>query len=151
MNNGKIAAFFKSFRARYDAQVIRNQKMDEFLEGAKGNNSKIDSLSHAVQGVSNQVKQLDTKVNNLQEHVAQIDERLKIIGKGAKMELFDTLYHWKQILVDDRGWASKEEKKEVKEIYEVYHDGLEGNGQGEVYYNDIIHLPEKPPEKDSNN
>ena len=61
------------------------------------------------------------------------------------MELFDTLYHWKQILVDDRGWASEAEKREVKDIYEVYHDGLNGNGQGEVYYNEIITLPEIPP------
>jgi len=59
------------------------------------------------------------------------------------MELFDTLYHWKKILVDERGWASAAEKKEVKQIYEIYHDELGGNGQGEVYYNQIIALPEQ--------
>jgi hypothetical protein len=50
------------------------------------------------------------------------------------MELFDTLYHWKKILVDERKWASAAEKKEVNDIYEVYHEGLKGNGQGKVYY-----------------
>jgi len=60
------------------------------------------------------------------------------------MELFDTLYNWKKILVDERGWASEAEKKEVKEIYEVYHDGLDGNGQGEVYFKQIMALPETP-------
>ena len=63
------------------------------------------------------------------------------------MELFDTLYHWKKILVDDRKWASSAEKREVKEIYEVYHDGLHGNGQGEVYFKEIMDLPETPPTK----
>jgi hypothetical protein len=64
---------------------------------------------------------LDAQVND-------INTQLGIIGKGTKMELFDTLYHWKKILVDDRKWASEAEKHEVKEIYEVYHDGLKGNG-----------------------
>ena len=88
---------------------------------------------------------IEAKVDKLQKHVDRIDDALDTIGKGTKMELFDTLYHWKKILVDDRGWASEAEKHEVKEIYEVYHDELKGNGQGEVYYKEIIKLPEKPP------
>jgi len=77
--------------------------------------------------------------------MTHIDGRLAIIGEGTKMELFDTLYNWKKILVDERGWASSAEKKEVKDIYEVYHEGLKGNGQGKVYFEQIMNLPEKPP------
>ena len=72
-----------------------------------------------------------------------------VIGEGTKMELFDTLYNWKKILVDERKWASAAEKREVNDIYSVYHDGLNGNGQGKVYFEQIMSLPENPPE--SNN
>ena len=60
------------------------------------------------------------------------------------MELFDTLYNWKKILVDERKWASAAEKREVNDIYSVYHDGLNGNGQGKVYFEQIMALPEEP-------
>jgi len=84
--------------------------------------------------MSGKVSEIETKVDKLQGHVDHIDGRLAIIGEGTKMELFDTLYHWKKILVDDRNWASAAEKKEVNDIYEVYHHGLDGNGQGKIYY-----------------
>jgi hypothetical protein len=78
--------------------------------------------------MSGQIEEINATVNTLQEHMSHIDGRLAIIGEGTKMELFDTLYHWKKILVDDRKWASKDEKREVQSIYDVYHDGLDGNG-----------------------
>jgi hypothetical protein len=31
----KLADFFKNFRKRYDAQILRNEKIDEFLVEAK--------------------------------------------------------------------------------------------------------------------
>lgn len=141
----KLSDFFLGFKKRYDAQVIRNQKMDEFLSGAHDNCTKIDGITHAVADLTAKVESIGTKVDNLQTDITHINGRLEIIGKGTKMELFDTLYNWKKILVDDRGWASEAEKKEVKEIYEVYHDGLDGNGQGEVYFNQIMALPESAP------
>jgi hypothetical protein len=58
------------------------------------------------------------------------------------MELFETLHNWRELLVVRRGWASPEEKKEVMEIYTIYHDKLNGNGNGERYYKEIIALPE---------
>lgn len=119
--------------------------MDEFLSGAHDNCTKIDGITHAVADLTAKVESIGTKVDNLQTDITHINGRLEIIGKGTKMELFDTLYNWKKILVDDRGWASEAEKKEVKEIYEVYHDGLDGNGQGEVYFNQIMALPESAP------
>jgi hypothetical protein len=58
------------------------------------------------------------------------------------MELFETLYHWKQILTQ-RGWKTAAEMREIEEIYKVYHDGLGGNGQGEKYYQEIQNLEER--------
>ena len=141
----KLTDFFLGFKKRYDEQVLRNQRMDEWLKGANESCLKIDGLTHSVADLTKTVGSISEKVDSLQTDVKHINGRLEIIGKGTKMELFDTLYSWKKILVDDRGWASEAEKKEVKEIYEVYHDGLEGNGQGKVYFEQIMNLPENPP------
>lgn len=141
----KFVDFFTGFKKRYDAQIIRNQKMDEFLEDSKGNRSKIEEFARTIENLQTDVKTINTKVDAMQTDIKHINGRLEIIGKGTKMELFDTLYNWKKILVDERGWASAAEKKEVTEIYEVYHDGLDGNGQGEVYFKQIMALPETPP------
>lgn len=141
----KLIDFFTGFKKRYDAQIVRNQKMDEFLENSKANCEKIDDITRSVENLEKSVANVTAKVDNLQADVNHMNGRLEIIGKGAKMELFDTLYHWKKILVEDRGWASEAEKREVKEIFQVYHDGLQGNGQGEIYYNEILALPETPP------
>ena len=103
-------------------------RMDKFLDRAEENNEKLHEMIAAVDNLSGKMCKVESKVDKLQDHVTHIDGRLAIIGEGTKMELFDTLYHWKKILVDDRGWASAVEKKEVKDIYEVYHDGLDGNG-----------------------
>lgn len=146
----KLVDFFKGFRERYDKQVIRNQQMDEFLCGARENCLKIDGIKTAVEALAGVVDKISNKVDQLTDHVAHIDGRLEIIGKGTKMELFDTLYHWKKILVDERGCATAAEKKEVKEIFEVYHDELKGNGQGEVYFHQIMALPEVAPKKEEN-
>ena len=141
----KIGDFFLGFKKRYDEQVIRNKKMDEWLNNAHESCTKIYGITHAVEDLTKTFDSISKKVDNLQGDVKHINGRLEIIGKGTKMELFDTLYSWKKILVDDRGWASEAEKKEVKEIYEVYHDGLQGNGQGKIYFEQIMSLPENPP------
>ena len=142
---GKLIDFFTGFKKRYDAQIIRNEKMDEFLEDSKQNHAKIDEAIRSISNLQTNVNTLNAKVDEVYSDVKHINGRLEIIGKGTKMELFDTLHNWKKILVDDRGWASEAEKKEVKEIYEVYHNGLDGNGQGEVYFKQIMALPELPP------
>lgn len=139
----KLSEFFKAFKARYDDEQKRLIRMDKFLDRAEENQEKLKEVVSAVGDLSDQVKEVKSKVDNLQSHVTHIDGRLAIIGEGTKMELFDTLYHWKKILVDSRGWASAAEKREVKEIYEVYHDGLKGNGQGKVYFEQIMSLPEQ--------
>ena len=140
----KLAEFFKHFKNRYDEEQKRLMRMDRFLDKAEENSDKLKDVVSAVDNLSGQVSEIKTKVDKLQNHMTHIDGRLAIIGEGTKMELFDTLYNWKKILVDDRGWASAAEKREVKDIYEVYHEGLKGNGQGKVYFEQIMILPEAP-------
>lgn len=141
----KLTDFFKHFKEKYDAEQKRLMRMDKFLDRAEKNNETLQGVVNSVEKISGQVTDLQAKVDNLQTHMTHIDGRLAIIGEGTKMELFDTLYNWKKILVDDRKWASAAEKKEVNDIYEVYHEGLKGNGQGKVYYEQIMNLPETPP------
>lgn len=141
----KFGEFLKHFKNKYDEEQKRLMRMDKFLDKAEENNEKLQAATTAITNISGKIQDIEDKVDKLQTHVNKMDEALDTIGRGTKMELFDTLYHWKKILVDDRGWASEAEKHEVKEIYEVYHDGLKGNGQGEVYYKEMIKLPEKPP------
>lgn len=141
----KIGDFFKHFKEKYDEEQKRLIRMDKFLDRAEENNDKLHDVVTAVDNLSGKMSEIETKVDNLQNHMTHIDGRLAIIGEGTKMELFDTLYNWKKILVDDRGWASEAEKREVKDIYEVYHEGLKGNGQGKVYFEQIMTLPETPP------
>ena len=141
----KLGDFFKHFKDKYDEEQKRLMRMDKFLDRAEENNEKLHEMIIAVDNISGKMCEVESKVDKLQDHVNHIDGRLAIIGEGTKMELFDTLYHWKKILVDDREWASVAEKKEVKDIYEVYHDGLNGNGQGKIYFEQIMNLPETPP------
>ena len=138
----KLGDFFLGFKKRYDEQVIRNKRMDEWLDGAHESCTKIDGLTNAVDNLTKDVEKINNKVDHLQEHIDLIDGRLEIIGKGTKMELLDTLYNWKKMLAE-RGWKTKEEMKEIKEIYELYHESLKGNGQGTQYYKEIEALPER--------
>lgn len=141
----KLGEFFKHFKNKYDEEQKRLMRMDKFLDKAEENQDKLKEVVITVNNLSGQVSEIKDKVSDLQSNVTHINGRLAIIGEGTKMELFDTLYHWKKILVDERKWASAAEKKEVKEIYEVYHDGLKGNGQGKIYFEQIMNLPEEPP------
>ena len=126
----KFGDFLRQFKNKYDEEQRRLMRMDKFLDRAEENNEKLHEVVTNVEKISGQVSELQTTVDNLQSHVTHIDGRLSIIGEGTKMELFDTLYNWKKILVDERKWASAAEKREVNDIYSVYHDGLNGNGQG---------------------
>lgn len=140
----KLGDFFKHFKDKYDEEQKRLIRMDRFLDRAEENNDKLHQVVTAVDNIGGQVEELKSKVDDLQSHITHMDGRLAIIGEGTKMELFDTLYNWKKILVDERKWASAAEKREVNDIYSVYHDGLNGNGQGKVYFEQIMALPEEP-------
>lgn len=123
----KLSDFFLGFKRRYDAQVIRNEKMDKFLSTAEENFSTISKMTTAVSNLSTKVSALETKVDSLQGSMTDMGDRLEAIGRGTKIELLETLYRWRKLLVE-RGWKTKEEMREVKEIYELYNKKLEGNG-----------------------
>lgn len=138
----KLGDFFLGFKKRYDAQVIRNEKMDEFLATAKENFDKIGSISTTVENLNTKVATLGTEVTGLKEQMADMNDRLEVIGRGTKIELLETLHKWRSMLVN-RGWKTKEEMGEVKDLYELYNQKLKGNGQGTAYYHEIENLPEK--------
>ena len=87
----KLGDFFLGFKKRYDAQVIRNQKMDEFLSGAHDNCVKIDGITHAVEDLTKQVGKIEAKVDDLQGTMTDMGERLEVIGRGTKIELLEHL------------------------------------------------------------
>ena len=108
----KLADFFLGFKKRYDAQVIRNEKMDEFLLTAKDNFGKIDTMNTSITNLSTKVGTLEAKVDELQGTMTDMGERLEVIGRGTKIELLETLYRWRKLLVE-RGWKTKEEMKKL--------------------------------------
>lgn len=138
----KLSDFFLGFKKRYDAQVIRNEKMDEFLSSAKDNFDKIGEMNTSITNLDTKVTALESQMGTLQTNVKTMNDRLEVIGRGTKIELLETLYRWRKLLVE-RGWKTKEEMKEVTDLYEIYNKKLEGNGQGTQYYHDIQALPEK--------
>lgn len=138
----KLADFFKNFRKRYDAQILRNEKIDEFLVEAKEQSKSINTMTNAITTLTSTVETLSGKVDQLSKHMKDIDTQLDTISKGTKIELLETLHNWKLRLVK-RGWKTKEEMSEVKDIYELYNKKLHGNGQGTAYYNEVQALEER--------
>ena len=138
----KLSDFFLGFKKRYDAQVIRNEKMDEFLSSAKDNFDKIGEMNTSITNLDTKVTALESQMGTLQTNVKTMNDRLEVIGRGTKIELLETLYRWRKLLVE-RGWKTKEEMKEITDLYEIYNKKLEGNGQGTQYYHYIQALPEK--------
>ena len=132
---GKVANFFKAIPSIYYDWRKRNEKIDALLNNY---NSTLDLLTKLQSNFDDRTNEL----RSLQDDVRTIITILDTVTHGTKMELFETLHNWRELLVVKRGWASPEEKKEITEIYTIYHDKLNGNGNGERYYKEIIELPE---------
>ena len=132
---GKVADFFKAIPSAYYDWRKRNEKIDALLDNY---NTTLTILTGLQQNFDVRTSEL----RSLQTNVRTIINLLDTVKNGTKMELFETLHNWRELLVVRRGWASPEEKKEVSEIYTIYHDKLNGNGNGERYYKEIIALPE---------
>ena len=132
---GKVADFFKAIPSAYYDWRKRNEKIDALLDNY---NSTLDLLTKLQSNFDIRTNELRA----LQSDVRTIISLLDTVTNGTKMELFETLHNWRELLVVKRGWASPEEKKEITEIYTIYHDKLSGNGNGERYYKEIIELPE---------
>ena len=132
---GKVANFFKAIPSIYYDWRKRNEKIDALLNNY---NSTLDLLTKLQSNFDDRTDEF----RSLQGDVRTIITILDTVTHGTKMELFETLHNWRELLVVKRGWASPEEKKEITEIYTIYHDKLNGNGNGERYYKEIIELPE---------
>jgi hypothetical protein len=132
---GKVANFFKAIPSAYYDWRKRNEKIDALINNHNSTLTLLTSLQDSFNTRTNELR-------DLQNDVRTIIGLLDTVKNGTKMELFETLHNWRELLVVRRGWASPEEKKEVMEIYTIYHDKLNGNGNGERYYKEIIALPE---------
>ena len=134
----KLLAFLKRIPNIYYRWKNRNEKLEEFLQNSDRNHEQLTHIDNAVTNLQTDLTTVKSQVTSLEQRVDQINGRIETLGRGAKMELFDTLHNWRVILVA--------EKKEVENIWKVYHEELGGNGQGERYYNEIMALPESEEE-----
>lgn len=139
---GKFSNILKSIPNFYYNWRKRNEKIDTLLENYSNTLLKIEDLQNCFSEKTEELR-------SLQKDVRVVINHLDIVKHGTKMELFETLHNWHELLVVKRGWASYSEKKEVEEIYTIYHTELNGNGNGERYYKEIISLPESKEEKEA--
>lgn len=139
---GKFSNILKSIPNFYYNWRKRNEKIDTLLENYSNTLLKIEDLQNCF-------SERTEELRSLQKDVRVVINHLDIVKHGTKMELFETLHNWHELLVVKRGWASYSEKKEVEEIYTIYHTELNGNGNGERYYKEIISLPESKEEKEA--
>ena len=141
---GKIAEIFKGIPGAYYDWRKRNEKIDTLLDNYTNTLAKLEELQDRFNTRTDELRLLQQDVKMMISH-------LDTVKHGTKMELFETLHNWRQLLVVKRGWATAEEKKEVEEIYTIYHDELNGNGNGERYYQEILALPESKEEMEAKN
>lgn len=139
---GKIAEIFKGIPSAYYDWRKRNEKIDMLLDNYTNTLAKLEELQECFNTRTDELRALQQDVKMMISH-------LDTVKHGTKMELFETLHNWRQLLVVKRGWATVEEKKEVEEIYTIYHDELNGNGNGERYYKEILALPESKEEMEA--
>lgn len=138
----KVANFFKGIPSAYYDWRKRNEKIDTLLDNYKSTLTILEDLQSTF-------KTRTDELRSLQNDVRVIINLLDTVKHGTKMELFETLHNWRELLVVKRGWASPEEKKEVEEIYTIYHVKLQGNGNGVRYYEEIMSLPESKAEMEA--
>ena len=139
---GKVANFFKAIPSAYYDWRKRNEKIDKLLDNYT---NTLDKLSELQEVFSTRTEELRALQNDVRILISNLDT----VKHGTKMELFETLHNWHQLLVVKRGWATALEKKEVEEIFTIYHNKLNGNGNGERYYKEILALPESKEEMEA--
>lgn len=138
----KVADFLKDFFNFFYRIRLRSEKIDRLIDNHEESVNAIKDIKQNIETLQNRIDGIQTQINDIIPH-------LDAIKHGTKMELFETLHNWFVLLVVKRGWASPEEKKEVEEIYVIYHNQLNGNGNGERYYKEIIALPESKEEMEA--
>lgn len=139
---GKIAKIFKGIPGAYYDWRKRNEKIDKLLDNYTNTLIKLEELQKVFSTRTEELRALQSDVRVL---ISNLDT----VKHGTKMELFETLHNWHTLLVVKRGWATPLEKKEVEEIYTIYHIELNGNGNGERYYKEILALPESKEEMEA--
>ena len=142
----KVLEILKKIPNTYYNWKKRNEALSKFLERCDETQASLKKIDTSVTNLTNSVQQVQAQVGVIEERVDQINSRVEAIGQGTKIELFETLHNWRVKLVYQKHWASAEEKRDVVELYTIYHDHLNGNGQGEHYYNEIMALPESEEE-----
>ena len=147
MPMGKVRDALRKIPLAYYNWKKRNENLTAFLKNSADNTEKLNRIDSSVTKALTDIEDVESQVQNLGNIIEQINGRIETMGRGTKMELFDTLHARYVKLVKKRGWASNAEKREVNEIYHIYHDELHGNGQGERYYNAILDLPESDEEE----
>lgn len=132
--------FFKSLPNAYYNWRRRNEKIDKLLSNYSKTLDKISDLQGEFQ-------EFKKHFSTLQDNVNSMISRLDIVKQGTRIELFDTIHNWRELLVVKKGWASAEEKREIENIYLLYSgEELKGNGNGDRYYQEIMALPESEEE-----
>lgn len=139
----ELKNFFKAIPNTYYNWRKRNEKIDLILSNYQ---TTLDTVSELKENFDS----FKTQFSDLKNNVDTMISRLDTIKQGTRIELFDTLHNWRELLVVKRGWATPEEKKEVQLIYDLYSgDELKGNGNGDRYYKEIMSLPESKEEMEA--
>jgi hypothetical protein len=142
--SNKITNFLRKIPDTYYNYRKRGEKIDKLLSDYSENVSILKKVIGNLESIENRVGKIEKQMISMLSH-------LDTVKHGTRMELFETLHNYRQLLVVKRGWATSEEKKEVEEIYNIYSKELNGNGSGDRYYHEIIALPESEEEKEMKN
>ena len=81
----------KCYLVARDAQTNNFEMMKDFSSLREADLFTINY--HSSEDLAKSILKINDKVDHLTDHVEHIDGRLEIIGKGTKMELFDTLHN----------------------------------------------------------
>ena len=136
----ELKKIFKGIPNAYYNWRKRNERIDSLLSNYQDTLDGLKELKKDFKSFREQFKDLKNNVNSM-------ISRLDTVKQGTRIELFDTLHNWRELLVVKRGWASPEEKKEIQGIYLLYSgEELKGNGNGDRYYHEIMALPESEEE-----
>ena len=97
------------------------------------------------------IGRLTKKVDKHEKEAEEEKERQKqeadALKETCKYILKKSLKDDYEYYVEKQGWCSVTDKAEVEKAYKIYSGpGIEGNGQGTMYYKAIMALPEHSSE-----
>ena len=101
---GKVTQTFKNIFGSYYDWKKRNEKIDKLLDNYTNTLDKLTELQETFSTRTDELRALQNDVHIL---ISNLDT----VKHGTKMELFETLHNWHELLVVKRGWATALEKK----------------------------------------